>query len=114
MWVGGQRHVPAALRQGKTPYPFYSRLVGLRVGLEILAHHRDSITGPSSPAANRNLGGRCGGVVSVTSRPLWPGGKIRYPFYSKLVGLRVGLEILAHHRDSITGPSSPAASRYTD
>ena len=28
MWVGGQRHVPAALPPGKTRYPLYRRLGG--------------------------------------------------------------------------------------
>jgi hypothetical protein len=28
MWVGGQRHAPAALPPGKTRYPLYRRLGG--------------------------------------------------------------------------------------
>jgi hypothetical protein len=30
MWVGGQRHAPAALPPGKTRYRLYSRLGGLQ------------------------------------------------------------------------------------
>jgi len=32
--VGGQRHAPVALSSGKTRYPLYRRLVGLRAGLD--------------------------------------------------------------------------------
>jgi hypothetical protein len=30
MWMGGQRHVPAALPPGKTQYPLYRKLVGTK------------------------------------------------------------------------------------
>jgi hypothetical protein len=57
MGAGGQRHIPAALPQGKTRYPVYRRLGGpeSRSGQvrKISPPHRDSIPGPSSPVASR-------------------------------------------------------------
>jgi len=46
MGVGGQRHAPAALTQGKTRYPLYRRL-GLD-RCEKYRPHQDLISGPSS------------------------------------------------------------------
>jgi hypothetical protein len=51
MGVGGERHAPAALPQGKTRYPLCRRLGGplesVWTGAENLGPHRDSIPGPS-------------------------------------------------------------------
>jgi hypothetical protein len=52
MWVGGQRHTPAALPPGKTWYPLYRRLVGphysVWTGAENLAP--TGIQSPDRPA----------------------------------------------------------------
>ena len=52
MRVSGQHHAPAALPPGKTWYPLYRRLVGLRASLDRCGKsrtHQDSIPWPSSP-----------------------------------------------------------------
>jgi hypothetical protein len=55
MWVGGQRHTPAALSPRKTRYPLYRRLGGTQGGQDgcgKLASHWDSI--PGSTLNNNN------------------------------------------------------------
>jgi len=52
MVMGGQRHAPAALPQGKTPTHCIGGWVGLRAGLDGCGKsrpYRDSISGLSSP-----------------------------------------------------------------
>ena len=57
MGVGGQRHTPAALPPGKTPYPLYERLGGPQVqawtGVENLAS--TGIRSPDLPAHSESL-----------------------------------------------------------
>ena len=55
--------------------------------------------------------------VRLTPRSLFNPGKIRYPLYRRLGGPQVlsgHVRKISPHRDSIPGPSSPVASRYTD
>ena len=52
MWVGGQRHAPAALPRKRPGAHCTGGWVSLRAGLEVCGKsrpHRDSIPGPSSP-----------------------------------------------------------------
>ena len=52
MWVGGQRHVQAALPPGKNRYPLYRKLGGAqgRSGqVQKTRPHEDSMPVPSSP-----------------------------------------------------------------
>jgi hypothetical protein len=56
MWVGGQRHAPAALPLRRTWYPLYRRLGGLQAdlyGSRKSRLHRDSV--PDIPARSEVL-----------------------------------------------------------
>jgi len=56
MWMGGQRHAPVALPQGKTRHPLHRKLCGPqgRFGLvRKISPHRDSI--PYTPARSESL-----------------------------------------------------------
>ena len=59
MWVGGQRHAPAALRPVKTRYPLYRRLGGLqgRSGLvrKISPSAPTGTRSPDRPASSESL-----------------------------------------------------------
>jgi hypothetical protein len=67
--------------------------------------------------AFRDLGARRGWVVSTMPRPLYPRERPGTHCTGGWVGPRAGLDVCekSHpHRDSISAPSSPVVSRYTD
>jgi len=58
MGVGGKRHVPAALRPGKTLYPIYRKLVGPEGWPGPVSKSRPPPTGilpPESPSRSKSL-----------------------------------------------------------
>jgi hypothetical protein len=70
-----------------------------------------------APLLSVYLGTRWGWVVNTTPRPLCPRERPGTHCTGGWVGLGAGLDRCGKprpHRDSIPGPSSPVASRYTD